>query len=107
MSNQEARKLLRALQKALPTIYPIRYERCELTDCWGECLPITRRGRKYLVVRVADWLSWPADLLVLLHEFAHARTWHVDRVEALKTSDHCAEWGVKLAEVWRKALKEK
>ena len=104
MDDAEVRKFLRKMQSALPTIYPLRFERAELSSGdWGDCSRVTRRGRRYLLIRIADWLPWPADFMVLLHELGHARTWKHDKLEVHEKEDHGPEWGIKHAEVWRKS----
>lgn len=102
MDDRKARALIRRLQRDLPTLYPVRFERVAMKD-WGDCGVITRGGRRYLSIRLADWLPWPADYLVLLHEYSHARAWKPDRLEVREKEDHGAEWGIRLAEVWRRA----
>lgn len=102
MTDAEVRRFLRLIQRKLPTLYPVRFERRPIDD-WGECSVITRRGRRYLLISIADWLSWPADFLVLLHELGHARAWKPDKLEVHEKEDHGPEWGIKHAEVWRKS----
>lgn len=107
LTDREARSRLRKLQASLPCIYPVRFERAALKGCWGECDMVTRKGRRTLMIRVDETLSWPADFLVLVHEYAHARNWKPDKLEYHESAeaDHGPEWGLKFAEVWRRALR--
>jgi len=101
MSYCELRKLIRSLQATFPTLHPVRVKRCRRIKDWGDCSVVTHRRTKVMQIRVAAWLPWPADYLVFVHEYGHARVWQPDHIEEKIVEQHPAEWGVKLAELWR------
>ena len=82
------------------TLHPITLRREKIAD-WGDCSLGTRSGKPVIVVRVNSTLPVEMQLLVLLHELAHAVQFRHDEAEELRESDHDAEWGIAYARIWR------
>lgn len=102
MDDRAVRRFLRDLQRVFPCLYPVLYRRVPMKD-WGNCTVERRGRRRYIVISIADWIEYPGDYMVLIHEYAHARAWLPDKLEQHIREDHDEVWGVKHAELWRKA----
>lgn len=99
----ELRKLLDLLQHHFPTLHPVRVVRPATIDgtdkAFGDTQVKRIGGKKYLVIRVAGWLPYPADWMVFCHEYAHAMVWRPDHQE--NDEHHGPEWGLAESKLWK------
>lgn len=94
------RGMLKVLQRRFPTLYPVRLTFTKaLDECWGMTTTSTYRGDPVLSIRIRSDLTWPADFLVFIHEYAHAMEWRPDHQE--NWEHHSPEWGVAEARLWK------
>jgi len=78
--------LLQQLALEAPTDRPVRVRLGSLRGMFGEC----SQGRGCYVIRLHSTLPRSIMRETLLHEWAHAMTWHEER-------HHGAAWGVNYA----------
>ena len=100
--------VLRGLRGLLPAAFPIIVRSARLpSDTLGCC----HRTDERFVIRLADRLSQPEAVEVLLHEWAHALSWNhaldklaeapdLDR-DAFEDASHDGAWGLAYAKTWR------
>jgi len=67
----------------------------------GDCR-LLKRG--HMMVRVNRTIPYPFDLEVLVHEWAHALSWHMEHDRA---GSHSPFWGVAYAECYRAVFNPK
>lgn len=102
------KKCVKELKDKLKLAYPVSIRRVKMPrgvdgDC---CLQ-----RKKFYIRIDKGLKESEAILVLIHEYAHARSWNhlhdaMDDQEFFDTS-HNAVWGVAYSEcysIWEKTL---
>ena len=87
----------RWLQAEFPTARPtilkvMAMPRGERGDC-------TRYGQD-LVIRMSPRLPWEYGNEILFHEYAHAMTWPLAKIEH-EVLDHSDEWGLAYARLYR------
>ena len=103
LKRSEVKKLLSLLQERYPTLHPVRIERPKIIDgsdkSFGETEVRKFSGKTMLVIRVAAWLPYPADWMVLIHEYAHAMNWRPAHQE--NDEHHGPEWGLAEAKLWK------
>lgn len=104
MTPRDLRALVTVLQATFPTLYPTRLRLVGSNDknlgpdCWGVTYIGKVKGEPCIVIKLLKTLAWPANFLVLLHEYAHAMTWKPDHQE---TDDHHSpEWGIAEHRLW-------
>ena len=100
--------VVRGLRGLLPAAFPIIVRSARLpSDTLGCC----HRTDERFVIRLADRLSQPEAVEVLLHEWAHALSWNhsldklaeapdLDR-DAFEDASHDGAWGLAYAKTWR------
>lgn len=89
------KSLVKYLHKAFPEIRFKVYRR-KLNGALGAC----ELGKGMFRIVLRSDLPEHALLVVLVHEFAHVITWHIDE----HATDHGALFGVGYARVWRAYL---
>jgi hypothetical protein len=100
--------VLRGLRGLLPAAFPIIVRSAWLpSDALGCC----HRTDERFVIRLADRLSQPEAVEVLLHEWAHALSWNhaLDKLatdpdvhpETFEAGAHDGAWGHAYSRVWR------
>jgi hypothetical protein len=100
--------VLESLRGLLPAAFPVVVRAASLPpDTLGYC----HRTDERFVIRLADRLSEPEAVEVLLHEWAHALAWNhaLDRLatdadvhpETFEAGAHDGAWGVAFSQVWR------
>lgn len=91
------------LQRRFPTLYPVTLKMTTKLEpeTWGETLVVRRGGKKHLQILLRKGLPYPADLIVLLHEYAHCMVWRPDHQDSCREGDHDGEWGLAVARVER------
>lgn len=101
------RKLVSLLKKRLPLAYPVEVRRVKLSqDTDGICF----KYNKKFFIRISKLLKEDMAMEVLIHEWAHARSWNhlhdkMDEKTFIDTS-HDSTWGVNYAEVYNVFEKE-
>jgi Zn-dependent peptidase ImmA (M78 family) len=73
-----------------------------LGDDWGDTGLITRKGQKFLMIRINRRLSEEAQIMVCLHELGHALQWRVNEDE--RQSDHDPEFGIAYSRLWSELM---
>ena len=96
---RETAKQLRVL---IPPVWPVTTRRLKMED-HGDCtfLKESKLG-PFFVIRVNKELDEVAQVLVLIHEWAHALSWGS---ESHRIRNHGPEWGIAMSRVWQ-ALNE-
>lgn len=91
------RSALRDLRALCPTPCPVRVRRCKLPpERYGDC---DLSGRQF-VIRVSNEIGEDAQVLVLVHEYAHAMTWNV------LSDDHGPFFGVAYAQAYNAVFED-
>lgn len=92
------RRMLRWLRDAHPARHPVRVERRPRTQRKKElCGYCEFRDKFYIFVDRRQ--VWALQIDTLLHEWAHALTWHGN-----DDDDHGPEWGLAYAKLYRAFL---
>jgi hypothetical protein len=92
---EEAKSFLKGMA---PPRYPVRVSRVRLTENAGDCDLI----RKRFYIRVDNRLCEDTAILILLHEWSHALSWHDS-----KRFDHGQAWGKAYSKIWSKWVGER
>ena len=100
MPSDRLNEFVRRFRARFETIHPVRLHRTSLGGHWGDTGIVTRKGEKFLLVRIEKTLSVEAQLLTLIHELAHSLQWRVDGQEVERECDHDPEWGIAFARIW-------
>lgn len=87
----------RTLRETVRPRHPVRVRVCELEpDLAGDCDLIEgKRGDRRFVIRINEAVDETAKVLMLLHEWAHAISWHAPG------PDHGKAWGRAFARCYR------
>lgn len=95
------RKFLTILRERCPTIVPVRVRRVDMKGALGDCGPVyDDQGRlSHFSIRIPKSAPWQLQWQVLIHEWAHARTWR----EGETCDDHDEAWGLEYAHIYREA----
>ena len=98
----EATRQLRVL---VPPVWPVRVRRVKMPDL-GDCTMVSKpksSDTPYYQIRVNRELSEASQVLVLIHEWAHALSWTTDshRVRA-----HGPEWGLACSRIWQALVED-
>ena len=89
------------LRLAHPAAYPVKLRRAKLPGWFGDTNLYTRAsGSKFFKIRLASGMDEEVSILILLHEWAHAKVWRTGKQESARETDHDAEWGVAHAHIW-------
>ena len=70
------------------------------SDCLGDIELVVKDDRKFFFIRVTRKIGNDLAILQLLHEWAHALSWHEGA--NIPLNDHGPEWGVAFSRVWLK-----
>jgi predicted metallopeptidase len=98
------RNAIRQLRILTPPVWGVKVRRAPLADSHGDCSLVAREGKTpYYAIRVSSDLSEEAQVLVLMHEWAHALSWGTDshRVRA-----HGPEWGLAMSRIWQGLMED-
>ena len=99
----EYREAARKLRVMLPLIWPVTIRRVKMED-WGDCtfLQESKQGPRF-IIRVSSELTDSAQVMVLLHEWAHALSWGSDTHHI---RNHGPEWGISMSRVWQTLMED-
>lgn len=92
---KQLRECLRGLRKHFPTDAPVRVRQIDGLDVSGQ----TSRGKRGYRIDLAGHKNTELLFHVLLHEWAHARTWRA--MDAAGHSHHDILWAVEYIKIWR------
>jgi len=96
-ANTKYVRLLAWLRRTFPLQHPVRVRRVQIKDC-GTCEFNDDTNRFHIQIDCRQCSALARDSLI--HEWAHALTWFCPADD-----DHCAEWGVAYARIYREYLK--
>lgn len=95
------RQVARWLTAKFPCPYPVSLHLSRFPEGPGslDYGATTRKGRRFHIYLNT---RYPRHLLImiLLHEWAHARSWRHETMEKRKLTHHDAEWGLAFAEIY-------
>lgn len=101
LTKKDCNKLIAHLRNFLPTDIPVKLTRDKMDPGHhGECylvVPKKDPDKAYYRIRINKLLSWDAQWVTIIHEYAHALQWRGEAQESTRLSDHDAEWGIALA----------
>jgi hypothetical protein len=101
--HKKFRRLVRDLREMCPTVVPVHVRRRPTK----EDVAFTRAiydGEKlsHFVISIDNRQSWEATWQLLIHEWAHAISWHDETHPTI--TDHDVEWGIALARIYSEVI---
>ena len=98
MKKSEIQKALAYLREAVPLPHAVKLVWANLGSRSGECVLREELNKPpRFLIRLDSGLSADARKLVLVHEYAHALSWHLDNAQG---DDHGIAWGLSVSVVW-------
>lgn len=87
----------RWLADKYPCAYPVVVQFEYMEDEVGSC---DRIGKEF-IISLDPKTRWDLMIMILIHEWAHARTWRHAVIEKKKDVQHDSDWGIAFAEIYR------
>lgn len=87
---------LRALREFFPLVYPHRVVRRRLTEHDGLC-SLLEEPRRFSIA-ISDEASESEQVRLLIHEWAHARTWFI------READHGPNWALEHGQIYQELI---
>lgn len=99
------RRDVRVLKEHLPALLPVKVYLRQLKDELGYCyLASDDAGNpSHFIVAIEKRITYDAMWQVLIHEWAHARSWRPEHPNC-SCEDHGPEWALELAKVYQETV---